>query len=175
MNTHTHLVLLSMFLFLRLTEQIRLKTDLERIMGALRERYRETQQWQKRHKVSGGGRVRNKVGCRALEGGAWSELPAFSCSAHSWYKCIDGLSVALLLLSSPPLCQHAFEVMQGNVFQEISAKLRRPIEIGQAGYEVAAAFLHSAGQGHTVDTVSASLPSDQGCPAPQTCYIHLTV
>ena len=98
-----------------------------------------------------------------------------ACSAHSWYKCVDGLSVTLLLLSSPPLYQHAFEVMQGNVFQEISAKLRRPIEIGQAGYEVAAAFLHSAGQGHTVDTVSASLPSDQGCPAPQTCYIHLTV
>ena len=58
LHAHTHLVLLSMFLFLRLTEQVRLKTDLERIMGALRERYRETQQWQKRHKVSvcvGGG------------------------------------------------------------------------------------------------------------------------
>ena len=77
------------------------------------------------------------------------------------------------LSSSSSLYQHAFEVMQGNVFQEISAKLRRPIDIGQAGYEVAAVFLHSAGQGHTVDTVSASLPSDLGCPAPQTCYTQL--
>ena len=40
--------------FFRLTEQVRLKMDLERIMGALRERYRETQEWQRRHKVSGG-------------------------------------------------------------------------------------------------------------------------
>lgn len=45
--------------------------------------------------------------------------------------------------------------MQGSAFQEISSKLRRPCDIGQAGYEVAAAFLHSAGQGHTVETVSA--------------------
>ena len=53
------------------------------------------------------------------------------------------------------MCQHAFEVMQGNAFQEISSKLRQPCDIGQAGYEVAAPFLLSTGQGHNVDTVSA--------------------
>ena len=54
--------------------------------------------------------------------------------------------------------------MQGNAFQEISAKLRGSCDIGEAGYKLAAAFLHSAGQGHTVETVSdITAVNRQGC------------
>ena len=67
--------------FFRLTEQVRLKMDLERIMNALRERYRETQEWQRRHKVSGGrggrrgeergGMNVGRDGCEGRRGEGW--------------------------------------------------------------------------------------------------------
>jgi PI-3-kinase-related kinase SMG-1 len=83
----------------RLTEQNRLKMDYDRIMGALREKYKETNEWQKRH-------------------------------------------------------EEAFKLMHGASFQDLCSKLHRPPDIGMAGYEIAADFLVSSGQGHTVDLVS---------------------
>jgi PI-3-kinase-related kinase SMG-1 len=80
----------------RLTEQNRLKMDYDRIMGALREKYKETNEWQKRH-------------------------------------------------------EEAFKLMHGASFQDLCSKLHRPPDIGMAGYEIAADFLVSSGQGHTVD------------------------
>ena len=48
-------------------------------------------------------------------------------------------------------------MMQDNSYYELAAKFHYSCDIGMAGYEVAAYFLRTSGQGHTVEVVRICL------------------